>query len=67
MYEQNNTTLKILNYFIATQLNLKLSNVKNKLQKLVRADLASYSIIKALFNMLVKFKIAKGNRDNAKY
>jgi hypothetical protein len=67
MYEQNDTALKILNYLIATQLNLKLSNVKNKLQKLVRADLASYSIIKALFNVLAKFKIAEGNRDNAKY
>jgi hypothetical protein len=67
MYEQNNTVLKILNYLIATQLNLKLSNVKNKLQKLVQADLASYSIIKALLNVLAKFKIAKGNRDNAKY
>jgi hypothetical protein len=67
MYEQNNTTLKILNYLIAIQLNLKLSNIKNKLQKLIQADLASYSIIKALFNVLAKFKIAKGNRDNAKY
>jgi hypothetical protein len=67
MYEQNNTASKILNYLIATQSNLKLSNIKNKLQKLVRADLASYSIIEALLNVLAKFKIAKGNRDNAKY
>jgi hypothetical protein len=67
MYKQNNTILKILNYLIATQLNLKLSNIKNELQKLIQADLASYSIIKALLNVLAKFKIAKGNRDNAKY
>jgi glutamate formiminotransferase len=67
MYKQNNTALKILNYLIAIQLNLKLSNIKNKLQKLVRADLASYSIIKAFLNVLAKFKIAKSNRDNTKY
>jgi hypothetical protein len=67
MYKQNNTALKILNYLIATQLNLKLSNIKNELHKLIQAYLASYSIIKALLNVLAKFKIAKGNRDNAKY
>ena len=67
MYKQKNTALKILNYLITTQLNLKLSNIKNKLQKLIQADFASYSIIKALFNVLTKFKITKGNRDNTKY
>jgi hypothetical protein len=67
MYEQNDTASKILNHLIATQSNLKLSDVKNELQKLVRADLAGYSMIEALLDVLAKFKIAEGNGDDAKY
>ncbi|KAF1935818.1 hypothetical protein EJ02DRAFT_305234, partial [Clathrospora elynae] len=57
MYEQNDTASKILNHLIATQLykNLKLSDVKNEMYKLVRMDLAGRSLIEALIDLLEKF------------
>jgi hypothetical protein len=67
MYEQNNTASKILNHLLATQSNLRLSDVKNELNKLVRDDLAGRSMIEALIDLLKTFEVAEGGGDGSKY
>jgi hypothetical protein len=55
MYEQRDTASKIPGYLLAIQSNLKLSDVKDEMHKLIRTDLAGYSSIEALLDLLKNF------------
>jgi hypothetical protein len=67
LYEQQDTASKILCHLLATQSNLKLSDVKNKLQKLVQTDLAGRSMIEALLDLLKNFETTEGGGEDAKW
>jgi hypothetical protein len=67
MYKQNDTASEILNHLFATQSTLRLLDVKNEMQKFVQLDLAGRSLIEALIDLLEKFEVTEGGRDDAKY